>query len=494
MFINLSSLTLLLKKLKLRNTILVGYSIPIVLSGVTALVVYVQGVRQVEKQTQQVAQLHEHINQVKDLAFSISAMEKAARGYLMGEKSAELGIYEQWDSRFYEQSEIIRDLIDDPQQRQTLNEIIEVGDRMNELYRRLISYVQLNNRSKSQQIWQQGQVQAITQNLSELVNTFEAYEQAQLAQERQQQQAALQFLTFLVFSIACLSGGIAFVSGVSIASAVSHHLTQEASAITQSSLEIAATMEQQERNTSQQVAAVSHASITFDELNASFRKAEEQAAHSAVDASHALDLSENGKLAVQRTLERMQILENKVEEIRDQTERLREKSSRIETISQLVGELAAQTNMLALNAAVEAARAGEQGRGFGIVATEIRRLADESKTSAQNIGDLIGEIRLEITSTAQATEAGTETVKQGVVISQEMAQAFGGVADAVESVVNNNQMLALNAKQQVAAMEQMLQVMNEITQAAQNNAASVTQVRSGVSFLNVALENLKALV
>lgn len=494
MVVHLSHSETFLKQLKLRNAILLGYLILIFMSGLTAFVVYFQGVQQVERQSQQVALLHGHIDEVKNLAFSIAAMEKAARGYLIGQKMEELTTYEAWDSRFYQQSETIRALIAEPQQRETLNEIIDVGDRMNELYRRLISYVQLGRAGKSAMVWQRGEVQSITNNLSELVDTFAAQEQAELAQEEAKQAAALQFLTLLVFGIAILSGAIALIAGSAIANAISHHLTQETRAIAQSSAEIATTSEAQDRNSSQQAAAVSEATITLDELNSSFRHAEAQATHSAQDASQALELSQQGVAAVQRTLDRMALLHENVTAIQAQSERLRDKSAAIETIAQVVGELAAQTNLLALNAAVEAVHAGEQGKGFAIVAREIRRLADESQASAVQINQLIGEIRREIAATAQATTVGTQTVSEGVAISQEMAEAFRGVATAVQNVVSNNQQLSLNAKQQVTAMQQMLTAMNEINQAAQSNAAGVSQVRGGVEQLNVALENLTALV
>lgn len=484
----------LLQRLKLRAAILSGYFFPVFLSIATAFLVYFQGVRQVEQKSQAVDRLHTHIDEVKDLAFSITAMEKAARGYLVGQDPTELDIYEQWDSEFYERSETIRYLINHPEQREILKQIIDVGDRMNELYRRLISYLELKRPAKAQQVWQQGDVQAITQDLTELVARFEAYEQSRLDEEEQAQQAALQTLSLLVFGIATISGAIALLLGIGISGAISQHMNQEAGAIAASSSAIATTLEQQEQNSTQQASAVSQTTTTLDELNASFRKAEAQAKQSAVQANQALELSQAGQVAVTRTLEGLKNLQAKVNEIRQHSDKLSDKSTQIASISRLVGEIAAQTNMLALNAAIEAVRAGEQGVGFGVVAGEIRRLADQSQESAVRINQLITEIRQEIETSAQATETGTQTVTEGVAIGQEMAAAFLGVTEAVQNVVTNNQQLALNAKQQATAMQQILIAMNDINQAAQNNASGVSFVRTGMEQLNLALKNLKALV
>ncbi len=91
-----------------------------------------------------------------------------------------------------------------------------------------------------------------------------------------------------------------------------------------------------------------------------------------------LILTEGGTQAVQQTLKGVTTLKEQVNEIANAIIRLSEQTRQIGTISSLVGDLANQTNMLALNAAVEAARAGEHGKGFGVVATEIRKLADQS--------------------------------------------------------------------------------------------------------------------
>jgi methyl-accepting chemotaxis protein len=239
---------------------------------------------------------------------------------------------------------------------------------------------------------------------------------------------------------------------------------------------------------------VRETATTLDQLGSSLRHAEEQSNHSALGANQALALSEQGQAAVQRTLSGLENLQAKVGEIRQHSNRLTAKSVEIEQITQVVRQLATQTNMLALNATIEAVRAGEQGQGFAVVAAEIRTLADTTKQSAARIEQLIIEIRAEINTSAQATEAGTQTVAEGMEIGQEMAATFDGVADAVQNVAVNNQQLALNAKQQAEAMEQILTAMNDINQAADNNALGVSQLRTGMHQLNIALQNLKALV
>ena len=205
-------------------------------------------------------------------------------------------------------------------------------------------------------------------------------------------------------------------------------------------------------------------------------------------------MTEMGNRTVGTTLEKMVSLKNKVGAIAQQILLLSEQTNQIGNISQLVSDIANQTNMLALNASVEAVRAGEHGKGFSVVASEIRKLADQSRQSAEKINLLVTEIQKAINSTVIVTDDGTKTVDQGMEMTKETAQAFAGVADAVNNVVINNQQISLNIRQQVTAIEQVVSAMNIINQGAKETATGISQTRGGVEQLNQAAQELKTLV
>ncbi len=267
-----------------------------------------------------------------------------------------------------------------------------------------------------------------------------------------------------------------------------------ASAIASSSTEIAATVEQQERTVSGQASSVNQTTITMDELGASSRQSAEQAEASAAGASQALNLTEGGTQAVQQTLKGMTTLKEQVNEIANAIIRLSEQTGQIGTVSSLVGDLANQTNMLALNAAVEAARAGEHGKGFGVVATEIRKLADQSKKSSEKINTLVGDIQSAINKTVMVTDEGTKKVDQGLVLAQKTAETFTGVADSVNNVFLNSQQISLSAKQQAIAIQQIVTAMNSINLGAKESASGITQVKSSAQQLKDAAQQLQAVV
>ena len=271
-------------------------------------------------------------------------------------------------------------------------------------------------------------------------------------------------------------------------------IQQIAGEIAASSTEIATTVAQQERTVSVQASSVSQTTTTMDELDASSRQSAEQAEASASGARQALALAENGTQAVQQTMQGMTTLKDKVGAIAEQILRLSEQTTQIGGISGLVGDLANQTNMLALNAAVEAARAGEHGKGFSVVAAEIRKLADESKKSAQKITALVADIQASINTTVMVTDEGTKTVDQGIDLAQGTAETFTHVADSVNNVFLNSQQISLNVKQQAIAVRQVVEAMNAINLGARESATGISQVKISTQQLQAAAQNLKQMV
>ena len=264
--------------------------------------------------------------------------------------------------------------------------------------------------------------------------------------------------------------------------------------IVSSSTEIAATIEQQERIAVQQAASVNQTTTTMDELGASSRQSAMQAESALENASHVLNMAAEGSKVVQKTQEGMLTLTEKVGGIAEQVLHLSQQTNQIANITNLVSDLANQTNMLAINATVEAVRAGEQGKGFGVVAREIRRLADQSKQSAAEINDLINDIQNAINKTVMVTDEGNTTLDNSLKLTEGTAETFNHVANAINSVVVSSQQIYLNTKQQALAIEQVVDAMNALNKGAAEAASGITQSRIGTQKLNQAALNLRYVV
>ncbi len=293
-------------------------------------------------------------------------------------------------------------------------------------------------------------------------------------------------------------GGVAAILIVAVgwlmANSISNPLNEIINTIASSSTQISATVVEQERTAAQQASSVEETSATMDELGRSSSQSSHQAEEASQAAQNALEMVESGSVTASQTSQGMVDLTAKVDAIAEQILQLSEQTSQIGAITNLVSDIANQTNMLALNAAVEAARAGEHGKGFAVVAAEIRKLADESKKSAAKINTLVEDIQKATNSTVMVTEEGAKTVDASIALTEKTAQAFEKISASIDSNSDSVQQIALNIQQQASAVQQVVTAMNSINTGAKETAAGLGDTKTGVETLHEASNRLKALV
>lgn len=160
-----------------------------------------------------------------------------------------------------------------------------------------------------------------------------------------------------------------------------------------------------------------------------------------------LVVTNNEYSAVKTNIEQMFSIRHKIQTI---AELILELSDFVQSISSTIGlveDIAEQTNLLALNAAVEAARAGEHGKGFAVVASEIRKLADESKQATTKIISLINDIQQTANSTVLATEEGTKEIESGLELAHVITENIEQLINAMNDISSNMQAIITSSKQ-----------------------------------------------
>lgn len=148
---------------------------------------------------------------------------------------------------------------------------------------------------------------------------------------------------------------------------------------------------------------------------------------------------------------------------------LGEKSQQIGNITELIDDVADQTNLLAVNASIEAARAGEQGRGFTVVADEIRKLADSTAKSTKDITSLIELIQHEMTNSIMSMETSVNSIDEEAKLAQQTAES------AKEIAMTTSQQI-LGSKQIADAMINIDEAMKQIAVGAQQSQIAVKQL------------------
>jgi methyl-accepting chemotaxis protein len=131
----------------------------------------------------------------------------------------------------------------------------------------------------------------------------------------------------------------------------------------------------------------------------------------------------------------LDILRTGTAEIVGQMRELAEVTDRISRALDAIRGIAKQTNLLALNATIEAARAGDAGRSFAVVAGEVRKLADDSRTATESIDAVVAEIRSRTGATAEVAHHASDEVEQSRQQFEELDAAYAAVADGLRAVV-----------------------------------------------------------
>jgi methyl-accepting chemotaxis protein len=256
--------------------------------------------------------------------------------------------------------------------------------------------------------------------------------------------------------------------------------------------ELLATAEEHAVSATQQSSAVSETTSTIEELAATAAQIADTAEAVARYAAETLRYAEQGREAVGLSVDSMDKIAFRVEQIAARALSLGEKSHEIGRILDVIDDLSDQTNLLALNAAIEAARAGEHGRGFAVVASEVRKLAERSMAATKDIQGIIAEIQAETNSTIIASEEGAKEVKQGTGLARGVVEALERISGMVDETTTAAKEISIATQQQRSASDQVVAAMNQVSDVSRQYAVGSKQAAAAAAQLNVLAAELRA--
>jgi methyl-accepting chemotaxis protein len=225
-----------------------------------------------------------------------------------------------------------------------------------------------------------------------------------------------------------------------------------ASGVSSAASQVSAFAQTLSQGTSEQAASVQETTASLEEMSSSITQ---NAANSRETERMAVKGSDDARQSAQSVKETVEAMKSIAEKV------------------SVIEEIAYQTNLLALNAAIEAARAGEHGRGFGVVATEVRKLAERSQAAAKEIGGLAA------SSVKVADRSGELLV--------EMLTSIRKTAELVQDV-------AAGSKEQAGGVAQINKAMAEVDQVTQRNAAAAEEMASTAEEMAAQAESLQQVV
>ncbi|WNG39823.1 methyl-accepting chemotaxis protein [Archangium violaceum] len=239
---------------------------------------------------------------------------------------------------------------------------------------------------------------------------------------------------------------------------VTQNLQQAAEALNASTEQLNSSAAEQSQTVSRQASALQETQVTAQEIRQTSLLAAQKADSVLSVAERADELSRSGEAALEQTLTGLNDIRTQVQEIAQKILELGERTQQIGSITQTVKDLADQSNMLALNAAIEAVRSGEHGKGFGVVAREIRALADQSIESTDRVRELLDDIGNSVAMAVRITERGSQRMEAGL----EQVRTYGKNLRELSVIIQDN---AAAVRQIAAAVGQQNVGINQITTA-----------------------------
>ncbi len=241
-----------------------------------------------------------------------------------------------------------------------------------------------------------------------------------------------------------------------------------------------------------QASGIAQTSVSTRELEQTATLAAGRAAAVLDVAKRAAEMSETGHGAAERSVDGIKQIQGAVEDIVTQGGRMLEQARQVGDIVETVRDLATQSHVLSLNASIEAARAGEAGKSFGVVAAEVRALAEQSGQSAARIAKIVQDMLAAVGSTMETTEKGSRGVEGSAAQIRASGESLREIGGIVRETSDAALQIASAVQQQSTGIAQIAQAMQDLDKGMDEAVARIQVLERSATDLAATAQRISA--
>lgn len=261
--------------------------------------------------------------------------------------------------------------------------------------------------------------------------------------------------------------------------------------VTTSVAEIAATSKEQQATATETAATTTEIGATTRTMLSTSNDLVRTMSEVSTVAEQTAVLADTGHEGLTRMGDTMQQVMEAAGSVNAKLAILNEKAGKITQVVSTIAKVADQTNLLSLNAAIEAEKAGEYGRGFGVVATEIRRLADQTAVATYDIEQMVKEIQSAVSAGVMGMDKFAEEVRRGMVEVQQVGGQLSQIIAQVQALAPRFQVVNEGVQHQASGAEQITLALSQLSEAAQQTVESLQQSTQAIDGLTLVANQLR---
>jgi methyl-accepting chemotaxis protein len=443
----------------------------------------------------QVSRTHWVHTHIEDLLSAMKDAETGQRGFMLTGDDSYLEPYRSAVAALPRDLAELRALVrDKPTQQARLNQVATLVEGLMSLHKDRIELRRTEGAETVLKKIHTGEGKRLMDELRALINQMKHEEDEELRLRAADVEATASGVRSVIVGGTIAGLLLVLGAGFVLNRALTGQVVGAVRHVQRSAAELLAAATQQVAGARETATSMTEISTTISELLATSRQIADSAQRVVQIAEQTASYARGGEGTLQAARDTIAAMRRQIDQVVNHMLDLGQKSQRIGVVLDLVSELAEQTNILAINATIEATVAGDAGRRFGVVADEIRKLADRMTASTKEIRLQIDDVRGAVNTTVMATEAGSKAVDAGARQFDEVAATFARIAGQVVTTTEAAREIELSTQQQATAVEQLNIALRNTAQASRETETSSGQTSQTATELAQTSRQLLSLV